>query len=565
MLAMFYKEEDIAESISCPECKNKYEDPVILNCGHSLCFKHVSKNKNGIKCQECENFNEQPKNGFVKNIILANLVRINSSDAFRGALTEDFKAKLNEIDEKLISFKNQIKSRREQVKEYCDDLRKQVEKETELRIKEINKINKELVNKINEYEVECYSKWNEDKDYEEELKKTTTDMYKFHVKWTSYLKEFKLDESEIDAASNDASAKLDKLDYEAIEFNKRIFNGIELKFNKYNSNFDTSLIGIFKYERRRHLLNTEIKNLRTISFMNKLKNYQSGQLVKVKYLNEKKILMAYSVSTSSQHNQRNPQINNYNYGYNNQNTYITTTISTQDTRLATLNEQGEILKEFSCALPKSDYVSNDLPSCIRIQNIHLSFIDSLIYFFVAYNDNYYGNKVTIFVFNENSDSSPISVRTFDHQSSLLFCDYNDEFFFFNNGKFSVLNKYLTKTKDIGQNDPKLPYYLPTTITKFDVNDKYFIYSNNNEINLLHKVVGLTRKFSMIANDFYLYLEKSLLVYDNNQSILNVYDFRGNKAEIKCQDYIPKGFQLADVSKLDKNVIFFNQNELTIKF
>ena len=136
---------------------------------------------------------------------------------------------------------------------------------------------------------------------------------------------------------------------------------------------------------------------------------------------------------------------------------------------------------------------------------------------------------------------------------------------FHNGKISVLNKYLAKTKDIGQNDPNLPFYLPATITKFDVNDGYFIYLINNKINLLHKFFGSTRKFSINANDFNLYLERSLLVYDNNQSILNVYDLKGNKTEIKCQDYIPNGFQLADVSKLDKNVIFFNQNELTIKF
>ena len=456
---MFYKEEDIAESITCPDCKNKYEDPVILTCGHSLCFKHVSKNKNGIKCQECENFNELPKNGFVKNIILANLVRIKSSDAFRGALTEGFKAKLDKIDEKLFSFKNQIKSRREQVKEYCDDLRKQVEKETELRLEEINEINKELVKKINEYENECNNKWNEDKDYEEALKKITTDMYKFHVKWTSYLKEFKLDESEIDSASNDASKKLDELDYEAIEFNKRIFNGIELKFNEYNSNFDTSLIGIFKYERRKHPLNSELKKLTTLSFQNKLNNYQQGQPIKVKYFNQNKFLIAYYIPNAA-----------------------------QDIRLVISNEQGSISKEFSC--PKLAYTSNN---SITIQNVQLFYIDNKIYLSIAFYDNSYGYKFAIVLFDENLDS-PISARTFDQQSNQLCCN-DDELYLFNNGKITVLNKYLAKKKVIGQNDPELAYYLPTTITKFDVNDRYFIYLINNEINLMTKVLGRTRKFS----------------------------------------------------------------------
>ena len=138
-----------------------------------------------------------------------------------------------------------------------------------------------------------------------------------------------------------------------------------------------------------------------------------------------------------------------------------------------------------------------------------------------------------------------------------------------NALIFVYNKDLGSVKNIGQSNQALPFYIPATITKLDVNDTYFIYLYNKEIKLMNKTDGLVSKtFSINANDFTLYLEKSLLVYDNNLNVLAHFDLEGNKTEIKCDDNLPKGFELVDYSNCsvtDDQLVFFNQNELKIKY
>jgi len=109
---MFYKEEDIKEIIICPACNIKYDDPRVLECGSSLCFTCISnimnKEKNGIDCPLCKSFHETPKNGFIKNNLLASLTIKSPNDVYRGKLAEKFKTSLNDIIKNLNDLNNDM-------------------------------------------------------------------------------------------------------------------------------------------------------------------------------------------------------------------------------------------------------------------------------------------------------------------------------------------------------------------------------------------------------------------------------------------------------------------------
>ena len=60
--------------IECLMCKNKFEQPVLLPCGHTVCKKHSTLN-NQISCAECDQTHEIPKKGFPENKLADRLIQ----------------------------------------------------------------------------------------------------------------------------------------------------------------------------------------------------------------------------------------------------------------------------------------------------------------------------------------------------------------------------------------------------------------------------------------------------------------------------------------------------------
>jgi hypothetical protein len=534
---MFYKEDDIKSIIICPACKIKYEDPRVLECGCSMCFTCISsfiiKEKNGINCPVCHNFHETPKNGFIKNNQLADLTIKTPNNVYRGRQTEDFKKTLDEILKRLNDLDQDIKLGHDNVKKYCLNLKSEVQLATELKIKEINELNKELIDEINQYEEECEKKFITEENVRQELDKFTADMHSFYAKWTAYLSEYNLDESEIENAFKQAKINLKEIGNEKFELENRLYNFIKPRFEKNSSRIDKSFIGLVKTEKLNPSIHSVLKKIKSINLKDKPSNYQPGRLIRLKYFSNGKILFAFSDFKNS------------------------------FAIVSVLDSQGNVLKQSNRTITKANPLST-----ITIQNIKIDFFEIIIYLCVSYFTDLTVSRVLISKLDESLNS--LSETAIDNYRNISVSYFNGELFCFsvhqnsqNNAFIFVYNKDLSSVKKIGQNNQALPFYIPATISKLDVNDTYFIYLNNKEIKLMNKTDGLVSKsFSINANDFSLYFEKTLLAYESNLSILNVYGIDGNKTEIKCEDNIPKGFELLDCS--NENLLFFDSNNLVIK-
>ena len=69
------------DSICCKLCGEIYQNPVILNCGHSMCYKcaesslsfqRMKKNENKLNCPTCSKSTEIPELGTIDKTLKFN-------------------------------------------------------------------------------------------------------------------------------------------------------------------------------------------------------------------------------------------------------------------------------------------------------------------------------------------------------------------------------------------------------------------------------------------------------------------------------------------------------------
>ncbi|KAH7717692.1 tripartite motif-containing protein 4-like protein [Aphelenchoides avenae] len=82
---MNLNDADLAKSLECPVCLDIFDEPKLLNCGHTVCQKCVDKIRtaanagpgrdgNSIKCLACGGETQIPPEGFKTNYNLVDLV-----------------------------------------------------------------------------------------------------------------------------------------------------------------------------------------------------------------------------------------------------------------------------------------------------------------------------------------------------------------------------------------------------------------------------------------------------------------------------------------------------------
>lgn len=111
---MFFKEDEINDELKCPKCSNKYTDPRILPCGETYCNACIhdlaeSVDKSSlINCQTCGSSHQVPdaENGFPSNLVVARLLKKNSSEVYRSQNVEKLKEFLKKIQSEILEFEN---------------------------------------------------------------------------------------------------------------------------------------------------------------------------------------------------------------------------------------------------------------------------------------------------------------------------------------------------------------------------------------------------------------------------------------------------------------------------
>jgi hypothetical protein len=196
---MFYGETEISELLSCPICKNKYQDPRIMGCGTSFCMSCIellTKNStNGFQCPVCKDFHQQLQNGYLKNTTLAKLCEKKANKVSRSPLANSFEVQLDELELNMVKLAKENDQGADKIKEYCDGLRNEVQLHLEESTESLKNQSLELIQKIDEYENEAALKF--EKNVNIDMDDFLSETRRFHEKWADYLKQFKINEEEL--------------------------------------------------------------------------------------------------------------------------------------------------------------------------------------------------------------------------------------------------------------------------------------------------------------------------------------------------------------------------------
>ena len=112
------------DRIICPYCKNKYNDPRLMECGDSFCMPCIelltSHGGVGFNCPVCDELDQEPVNGYPKNLNLGKLCEKKEAEVSRDALTQSLSSQLAEIQLNLDKLALDLELGVDLIKDYCD-------------------------------------------------------------------------------------------------------------------------------------------------------------------------------------------------------------------------------------------------------------------------------------------------------------------------------------------------------------------------------------------------------------------------------------------------------------
>ena len=164
-----------------------------------------------------------------------------ANEVSRGLLADTLKLQMNELKQNLdeLAIKNKLSV--ERINDYCDGLRNEVQLSSEELIETIKTHNMELIEQINAYEKNSLLDFN--KESKIKLDSFIKEMNEFHTKWVGYLKQLRLEESDLNAASHQAIDCLVKINKENELILVKLFNDNLLNFNKNYNETSSSIVG----------------------------------------------------------------------------------------------------------------------------------------------------------------------------------------------------------------------------------------------------------------------------------------------------------------------------------
>lgn len=305
----------------------------------------------------------------------------------------------------------------------------------------------------------------------------------------------------------------------------KLFNNEVVSFERSNKRIDPSFIGEVKHGEG--LKQFEIRH-KSLSLKEPMHNYKSGSLFALKCLKNGNFCIAYQANEQS------------------------------DLDLLTVSRKGKIIHR------KNSILDVDKSSS-TLNSIKLCTVNNLIYLFIGYYDEYYGSKYKLNKYDEHL--CLVKEKNLSH-NLITICSYHNELFCLKYSAFDheILYVYDTNLNVIGsfgQKSKELPYFFSNTITKMEVNEKYFIILDNKIVKLMNRSDGLIEKeFNIGSEDFCLFMENRLLKYEPTGKLLTTYDFEGNHTESKVQQ-VSNDAHLIDC--LEEKLVFFDNARFILQF
>ena len=244
--------------LSCPKCKERFQDPRILPCGETICNlciiqlmkEHTESEKNGFNCTWCDNYHQQPEDGFVSCKFLNSLMSEKPTDIYKSKNIEKLKNNLNFIHEKIQKMSSDLKHGSDRIKDYCLKLRHDIKSRKELLMQELNKECEEYLSRVDSYEKDCIDQFSL-KDKESNKLSFYNFIYEtnlFYKSWIFYLNKNVIDENEIHKIIGYTESKLFKIKKEEVGIKHFLFNKDILIYKHEELNIH-NLIGDLYHEK----------------------------------------------------------------------------------------------------------------------------------------------------------------------------------------------------------------------------------------------------------------------------------------------------------------------------
>lgn len=426
------------------------------------------------------------------------------------------------------------------IRDYCDHVRNDVQLASEISIQNIIKYREDLFKNIKEYEKNCIEHLGKNFKSYNDLNLLIIRSNSFHLSQISYLKNYKINDQEIEKNYSIAEELISKLDTEHALFKAHQFNGIQLKFEDNSSNIKEATLGSIYYEK---LLNEfpNLDKLKKIDLKNSLNSfiysgdYPLNSKMEIQRLENENFLILYSYKLSSP-------------------------------SLIIINSQGKIINQ------TSDYLSY----CFDFK---MSINKNLI--FVYYN-NQNQSKIVYCngIFNNltgNSSNSNNNLRAYDENLKLIkqasisndctsLSANNFNLFCLNKKELSILvldhGLNVLKSVCINFDKPDKPYYLSNLLcSKMKVDNHNFYFWDDFNLTIINISNGKRMaRFRIVGKDFVLYQNTIVCILDGSNEI---YYYSLDGSVIKKQKKLE--FMLLNINLIDNNdkITFYDPNNRTI--
>ena len=226
--------DKVKKAITCVECLQTLELPVVMPCSHSICNYHMKGEKNtSIKCKECGVEHQIPmKSGFPKNQALEYILEAVKIDSLNSSKKHEAKERCDRLESLLKDAKHLLNYPNSKVTERIDGLKNRAHIKCDKLKLMVDRKTEDLLNLLRQYEQKCDNQlkknWKKRNEFDESIKKVETE---FRL-WKRSLNELTLDENKYEAIVNGCNKSMEDLNVKMHKF-ENCFLGVGGGFQFY--------------------------------------------------------------------------------------------------------------------------------------------------------------------------------------------------------------------------------------------------------------------------------------------------------------------------------------------
>ena len=235
---MFYQHSVISNYFNCQNCSKKYDQPKLLECGKTICFKCaqnllLKSFNNQYDCFFCLKKHSTPSNGFPLNDLIFNLMKELPSDVYRNEQVEVLKFCMKSLEHELTKIKMKSNDKRQTVKDHCNHLRSKTNLNLLTKYRCDDLLQENIQKRIDLFEKESLERLNNSSnEYNRKINQTCDQINNFLNEQKVYLEKFRIDNTKISAAIKLGEELKERLNVELNNYDENVFvqnqNTIEL-------------------------------------------------------------------------------------------------------------------------------------------------------------------------------------------------------------------------------------------------------------------------------------------------------------------------------------------------